>query len=323
MTSPNRRHPPTQSPTHRLIVNADDFGESPLVNAAILQAHTQGILTSASLMVTGDGFDQAVQLAHATPGLRVGLHVTLLEDRPCLPPAAIPDLVDARGRFLANPLLASRQWLARPTVRHQIRREVRAQVERYLETGLPLDHLNGHFHFHIHPLIFATLLALIEEYDLPPRIRIPSQAPWLALGLDPSDLARKLGYIAKFNLPSFYYRSYLRKRQFLTIDGVLGLFQTGHLTAAYLSDLLKKIPPGTYELYGHPRLDRLDGLREVDAFTSASVRAVVDARNIQLTTYSQLEHPIPLGSRTNGSRGTISPNGSVLKRQRSRFSSES
>jgi hopanoid biosynthesis associated protein HpnK len=271
----------------RLIVNADDFGESPVVNAAIMQAFHEGILTSTSLMVTGEGFEQAVQLARANPKLRIGLHITLLEDRPCLPAEAIPDLVNAHGRFLPNPIAASKQWLTRPSVGKQIRHEVRAQMERFLETGLPLDHLNSHFHFHMHPQLFNAVLEVADEVGQP-HIRLPKEALWPALGLDRSDLSRKLGYLLKFNLPSLLYRLRLKARGYHLIDGVLGMFQTGHINEQYLLQLLKKIPTGTYELYAHPRLDRADGLRELRALIAPKVRQLIQERHIHLTTYSQL-----------------------------------
>ena len=55
----------------RLIVNADDFGLSPSVNEAVIRAHREGILTSASLMVNEASFDQAVTLARQNPRLGV------------------------------------------------------------------------------------------------------------------------------------------------------------------------------------------------------------------------------------------------------------
>ena len=61
----------------RLIVNADDFGSSEAVNEAVVRAYTEGVLTSCSLMVTGAAFEHAVRLAHAHPGLAVGIHLVV------------------------------------------------------------------------------------------------------------------------------------------------------------------------------------------------------------------------------------------------------
>src|SRR6478736_3085115 len=62
-----------------LIVNADDFGQSPGVNRGIIKAHEQGIVTSASLMVRWPAAPDAAAYAVAHPQLSVGLHFDLGE----------------------------------------------------------------------------------------------------------------------------------------------------------------------------------------------------------------------------------------------------
>src|SRR5277367_5285767 len=94
----------------RLIVNADDFGRSPSVNEAVIRAHRDGILTSASLMVNEVGFGEAVKLAKENPKLGVGLHLTLLMGHSALPPEKIPGLVNARGEFSSSPVGAGMSY---------------------------------------------------------------------------------------------------------------------------------------------------------------------------------------------------------------------
>ena len=86
----------------RLIVNADDFGRSHSINQAVLRAHREGILTSASLMVNEPDCAEAVALAKANPKLGVGLHLTLLYGRCALPPEKIPGLVNVRGEVFVQ-----------------------------------------------------------------------------------------------------------------------------------------------------------------------------------------------------------------------------
>lgn len=66
-----------------LIVNADDFGASAGINRGIIDCHTRGIVTSTSLMVTGQAVHEAVQLSREYPELAIGLHwdVTGEDDR--------------------------------------------------------------------------------------------------------------------------------------------------------------------------------------------------------------------------------------------------
>ena len=83
----------------QLIVNADDLGLTPGVNRGILRAFQDGIVTSASLLVTGSAFEEAVALAWQNPELDVGLHLTLVEERAVLGREILPTLVDETGRF--------------------------------------------------------------------------------------------------------------------------------------------------------------------------------------------------------------------------------
>ena len=82
-----------------LIVTADDFGLDEAVNEATEQAHREGVLSCASLMVGAAARDDAVRRARALPKLAVGLHVVLADGQAVLPPRRIPALVDDSGRF--------------------------------------------------------------------------------------------------------------------------------------------------------------------------------------------------------------------------------
>src|ERR1700710_2159972 len=66
----------------RLVVNADDFGFTHDVNAGIVEAHRNGILTATTLMATGKAFDDAVRLAKENPGLDIGVHLVLVGEEP-------------------------------------------------------------------------------------------------------------------------------------------------------------------------------------------------------------------------------------------------
>ena len=62
----------------RLIINADDFGRSRSINEAVVRAHREGVLTSASLMMNEGACDEAVALARENPRLGVGLHPSIV-----------------------------------------------------------------------------------------------------------------------------------------------------------------------------------------------------------------------------------------------------
>src|SRR6202000_1869358 len=129
-------------------------------------AHTHGILTAASLMVSGAAATDALDRARRLPRLRVGLHIVLVEGRATLPAGAVPDLIDARGNFRTDMAAAAANMFFRPKVRRQLEAEIEAQFDAFHATGLPLDHVNTHKHFHLHPTIASTILKVGKRYGL-------------------------------------------------------------------------------------------------------------------------------------------------------------
>ena len=143
---------------NHLIITADDFGLSEHVNAAVEEAHRRGVLSAASLMVGAPAAADAVERARRLPNLRVGLHVVLVDGDPVSERAHIPALVDRSGR-LRNDLPRYGAALAMsPAARRQAAKEIAAQFEAFRATGLPLDHVNAHRHFHLHPVVAASIM---------------------------------------------------------------------------------------------------------------------------------------------------------------------
>ena len=125
MASPDARR--------RLIVNADDFGRSHEINQAVIRAHREGILTTASLMVNEPSAEEAVALARENPNLGVGLHLVLVCGRSALPPSAIPALVNSQSEFSENPAGAGCRYFFSAACRAQLRDEIEAQFEKFRE----------------------------------------------------------------------------------------------------------------------------------------------------------------------------------------------
>src|SRR5579871_1440327 len=130
-------------PARRLIVNADDFGRSDSINEAVIRAHREGILTTASLMVNEPAAAAAVGLAKKNPSLGVGLHLALSHGVSALSHDKIPGMVNERGEYSNAPAATGFRYFAKSSLREQLRQEIRAQFERFRATGLPLDHVNG------------------------------------------------------------------------------------------------------------------------------------------------------------------------------------
>ena len=156
--------------TRRLIVTADDFGMSMEVNDAVEEAYRNGILTCASLVVAGDAAEDAVRRAKRLPKLGVGLHLAMF-GAPAS--ASEPSILAPDGANLGqSPVVTGVAVMVSPRARKAAEREFAAQFDAYRKTGLPLGHLDGHWHCHQHPAVLAIALRLGKPLGLR-AVRIP------------------------------------------------------------------------------------------------------------------------------------------------------
>lgn len=216
-------------------MTADDFGLDPAVNEAVEVAHRDGILTAASLMVGAPAAADAVARARRLPRLRVGLHLVLADGWAVSPHDRIPALVDDAGRFGHHMARDGMRIFFLPEVRRQLAIEIRAQFEAYAASGLPLDHVNAHKHFHLHPTVLTLLLQVGREFGLR-SVRVPAEAggpaslrPWLWL-----------------------LRRRVRAAGLTGNDQVFGLRASGRMTEPALLAALERLPAGLTEIYLHP-----------------------------------------------------------------------
>ncbi len=209
-------------------------------------AHAEGVLTAASLMVAAPAATQAIAIARRLPRLRVGLHLALLEAPPASPPEEIPDLVDARGN-LRGDMVALSFALLRPSVRRQLRREIAAQFEAFSRTGLALDHVNAHKHFHVHPLVAREVLAFARRAGAP-ALRVPLEPAEVLAQVEGARQSSQ-GIMTPWTK---LLRARARRAGLATPDAVFGLRWTGQMTAVRLTGLLAHLPAGLVEIYTHP-----------------------------------------------------------------------
>jgi hopanoid biosynthesis associated protein HpnK len=276
----------------RLVVTADDLGLSLAVNTAVARAHRDGIVTSASLMVTGDAVDHAVALARALPSLAVGLHLALADARPALPAREIPHLVGADGRLLHDPSRAGLRWAASGAARRELRREIAAQFERFAATGLRMSHVDGHHHLHVHPAAFPLVAELAERAGAH-GIRLPCEG-LRALGDAPRRSAAAEALV--LDAVARPWRTALRRRGLAFASEVHGIVRSGGMDEAYLLRLLRRIAGPSAEIFVHPSIAPTEaaGARganrgDLAAVVSPAVRAAVAARGHALATYGELE----------------------------------
>jgi hopanoid biosynthesis associated protein HpnK len=269
-----------------LAITGDDFGASRAVNRAIIAAYDRGVLTAASLMVSGDAADEATGLARARPGLSVGLHLVLVDGRAASPPSAIPRLVGPDGRFRGGPVRAGLRYQFSTRARRELACEIHAQLQRFADTGLTLSHVDGHHHLHLHPVVLGLVAEAARALSLRiPAIRLPSEELGLARRLDPGGVANKIASRTVFALLRRYGRKRLARSGVGFSDRVYGLLATGRITEKYLLGLIPLIRAKHVEIYCHPA-DPLPGelgpetpplgLEELHALTSPRVRAAIE-----------------------------------------------
>ena len=271
--------------SRRLIVTADDFGRSPGINTAVLRAHREGILTAASLMVNEEACDEAVALAKEAPDLGVGLHLTLLRGHAALSHERIPGLINARREFGDNPVAVGARYFFDGALRSQLRDEIAAQFERFRATGLQLDHVNGHLHMHLHPVVFRILMEHAGVWGIR-RLRLTCDRFWLNLRLARGRLAWRLGHAALFRCFWWIVHPLLRRNGIRHTRAVFGLMQDSRVDERFILGLLPRLPVGDCELYSHPSLDQFP--HEFDALVSPRVKECVRQLGIGLIRYQDL-----------------------------------
>jgi hopanoid biosynthesis associated protein HpnK len=234
----------------RLVVTADDFGLAVPVNEAVERAHREGIVAAASLMVGASAAADAIERARRLPGLRVGLHLVLVEGRALLPPDAIPSLVDAGGELPTRLVRAGLRFFLHPRARRDLEAEIRAQFDAFAATGLALDHVNAHDHMHLHPTVLGICLRVGAAYGMR-AMRVPWEPARPRAGASPAAaLGARLGDLA---LEPWIrsLRARLSRAGIRTNDYVLGLRDSGALDEARVLALLASAPAGVGELYFH------------------------------------------------------------------------
>lgn len=226
-----------------IVITADDFGADIAVNEAVERAHLEGILTAASLMVAGPAAADAIERARRMPKLGVGLHLVLTDGKAILPPEQIPALVDSEGNFRTSMVRSAFDIARSSATKAQLRAEIEAQFVAFAATGLPLDHVNTHKHFHLHPHIAEIIIEVGKPYGMramrvPRDRKSPMIMEWLS-----KRLARRLSSAG-----------ILANRQ------VYGLAASGKFDKLRMQRVLSKLPNGLSELYCHPAtLDSFPG----------------------------------------------------------------
>jgi len=199
-------------------------------------------------MVGAPAAADAVARARRLPNLHVGLHVVLTDGEPLMDRARVPGLVDRNGRFRNDLARYGAELALDRSRRRQMASEIEAQFAAFRATGLPLDHVNAHRHFHLHPAVAAAIMDIGARFGMR-ALRVPVE-PWRVIAAIDPQSRRLIGRIAA---PwAARIRDRARCAGLTTAGAVFGLAWSGAMTAARLAGLLRCLPPGVVEIYLHP-----------------------------------------------------------------------
>lgn len=272
--------------SRRLIVNADDYGRTPSVSRGIRDAHRNGIVTTATVMINLPGALEDVRSGmERTPALAFGVHLNLTCGKPLTPPDRVPTLIDANGWFHGKDQIFNNPEMLDLA---EVKMEYKAQIERFLQTEMELDHLDSHHHLGIASTgLWNLLTELAIEYGCGVRTSFPMDIlEEDLLALFPADMISFCRTQAKEQLetlsiphPDYFYASFFG-------DGAV---------SDNLIKLLRELPDGVSEIMCHPgysdeSLEKTSGYnrireQELAVLTDQSALTAITSGNIELHTY--------------------------------------
>ena len=279
----------------RIVINADDFGLCDGVNKAVAQAHTDGVLTSATIMANMPGADEAVKIAKRLPTLGVGVHLNLFEGRPVSKETCVECLLDADGQFAYSPYLLSLLSIAWHKFRNAIRAELSAQIQWVIDNNLAPTHLDSHKHIHSFPAIFSIVCELAGQFEIAAirwtfEPRELSRMPWPLPGEGGRERAKLIRTMARIN--------HMQNSHFLKTDCLLGVAHTGKIDVNFFKAVTLYNSAATAEVMTHPGF--ADGLApdktrllqqrkgELGALCSEKTKQHLKDAGIKLVHYGEL-----------------------------------
>ena len=280
----------------QLIVNADDFGLHPLINAGIIKGHQEGFITSTSLMPSAPCWQEAVRLAKENPRLGIGVHLTLVGGVPSvLPREQVSSLLDDDGLFMSDYVAFAKRYYSGAVKKAELEAELRAQLERALSCGVNITHIDSHQHTHVLPGINSLVLKLSNEYNII-RVRIPKEG-YLFTGGFQTGVGRLIGRSGL---------SFCADMAALRADSLglrhpqhfYGMLAGGHLNAQLIANILRQLPEGVSEIMTHPGLDsaalgkafswQYHWREELDAYLDADNKALLKELGIEPVSFAAL-----------------------------------
>ena len=256
----------------KIIINADDFGYSSGVNAGIIKAHQEGILTSTTLMGNMPGAEEAVKLAKENPTLGVGIHLVLKTGKPM---SRQFNLIADNGKFYPLKLYPEQR---KKMLDQEIFEEWCSQIDYLLSLGLEPTHFDSHHHVHYFKENQELTLKIARKYGLNFRnsYGVEKFPKWEC------DSANDL-LLDMMNTPAI--RDMERPYQDIQKECLLELQQT--LDRAEKVEVLEMMVHPAYvdeHLYQNSSFN-IQRVREVKILTDPEVKDLIEANNFELVNF--------------------------------------
>ena len=285
----------------RLIVNADDFGLTRGVNRAIVEASSNGIVTSSTLMANGQAFEDAIAQANSASRLSVGCHVVLVDGSPALGGRQASTLSNKKakdGRFYDGLGGFALRAVSGRVDADEIEAEVTAQIRKLQSAGISVSHLDSHKHTHILPQVLRPLLRAARTCGVP-AVRNPFGPVRFSIVAKYPSLWKRYSQVSVLNRLGSRFRNSVTDAGMLTTDGTVGIVGTGAMDDYLFASIVESLPEGTWEFVCHPgyndaELDRIQTrLRESRAvelqlLTSPQTLELLSRSGVQLISYRDL-----------------------------------
>lgn len=249
----------------KLIVNGDDFGLTIGVSKGIIDAIKNGIMTDTTAMANMPHFEESMKMAKESGINEMGIHLTLTCGKPLLLQSEVPSLVREDGTFYR-----SADSIPKEINMCELENELRAQINKFLKTGMKLNHIDGHHHFYAYDeRMFRLVISLAKEFNVPARCPRPE------------------------------YTNIVKEYDVKSPSIMIADFYQYNTTEDYLINKLKELRDiDIVELMAHPAIIDKDleemssylehRTTELNTLKSEKVKAFIRDNNIELINFSQI-----------------------------------